>query len=206
MKKNNIAEVMNLWFSNKMDNVHTMLPGQIINYEGHTTRKAEVRIMIKLRSVHNEIIEIPPIKNVPVVFPSTKNFNMLFPLKKNDGCMLIFAESAIGDFLLNSNDTIIDTEDLNRFDLSDCVCIPGLFSFTNNPDVSTLNDTDFWLQFQNSKIQIKDITNEIILEDKTGNIIQTKLTGVNITDVNNNTMESSATGWNFNSGNGEILI
>lgn len=170
MKKENIDEVMSLWLANKLDNVHTVLPGQIVNYEGHTTRKAEVKVMLKLRNVHNKIVEISPIKNVPVIFPCTKNFNILFPLKKNDGCLLLFSESAIGDFLLNANNTAIEAEDLNRFDLSDCICIPGLYSFTNNPDVSSLNSTDFWIQFQNATINIIDSTNEIILKTTTGKI------------------------------------
>ena len=182
MKKENINEVMNLWFSNKMDNVHTILPGQIVSYDGHAARKAEVKVMIKLRNVHNQIIEISPIKNVPVVFPSTKNFNMVFPLKKNDGCLLLFSESAIGDFLLNSNNTVITAEDLNRFDLSDCICIPGLWSFTNNPNVTALNDTDFWIQFQNATINITDTLNDIILETTIGKIKIEKTGNVTIND------------------------
>jgi hypothetical protein len=205
-KKENIAEVFNLWFSNKMDDVHTILPGQIVNYDGHTTRKAEVKIMIKLRNVHNQIIEIDPIKNVPVIFPSTKNFNMLFPLEKGDGCLLVFAESSIGNFLLNTTDNAIDADDLNRFNLSDCICIPGLWGFANLPDTTTLNSTDFWLQFQDSTIQIKDTTNEIILKDKVTNTIETKSTGVKITDLNSNTMESTAAGWAINTTTWEVLV
>jgi hypothetical protein len=170
MKKENINEVFNTWFSNKMDSVHTILPGQVVNYEGHTTRKAEVKIMVQLRNVHNQIIDIAPIKNVPVIFPSTKNFNMLFPLKKGDGCLLVFAESSIGNYLLNATDNAKEADDLNRFDLSDCICIPGLWSFANLPDTSTLNSTDFWLQFQNGTINITDTTNDIILKTTTGKI------------------------------------
>lgn len=170
MKIENIAEVMNFWFTNKMDGVHTVIPGQILKYDGHSTRKAEVKLMVKLRNVHNEIIEISPIKNVPVIFPSTKNCNILFPLNKGDGCLLVFAESSIGNFLLNATDNARDADDLNRFDLSDCICIPGLFSFNNLPDVSGLNNTDFWIKFQNATINITDTTNSIILESTSGKI------------------------------------
>lgn len=163
------VEVMNLVFANKTDDIHTVLPGQIVSYEGHSTRKAEVKPMVKLRTVHNDIIEISPIKNVPVVFPSTKNFNMLFPLNKGDGCLLVFAESAIGNFLLNDTDNALEADDFNRFDLSDCIAIPGLWSFKNLPDAPD-NNTDFWLQFQDASINIKDTTNEIVLETTSGKI------------------------------------
>lgn len=168
-EKISLAEVLNLFFANKTDGIHTILPGQIISYDGHATRKAEVKPMVKLRNVHNQIIEIDPIKNVPVLFPSTKNFNFLFPLNKNDGCLLLFAESSIGNFLLNATNNAVDADDLNRFDFSDCICIPGLWSFKNLPTPPD-NDTDFWLQFQEASIQIKDSTNEIILETALGKI------------------------------------
>lgn len=186
MKEENITEVFNKWFSNKMDSVHTMLPGQIINYEGHTTRKAEVKIMVKIRNTHNQIIEISPIKNVPVIFQSTKNFNMVFPLEKGDGCMLIFAESSIGNFLLNATDNALEADDLNRFDLSDCICVPGLWGFANLPDVSTLNDTDFWLQFQNASINITDTTNDINIANALGNI---EISGTTGTVTTNSVLE-----------------
>jgi len=196
MKQENTVEVFNFWLSSKLDDIHTCLPGQIINYEGHTKRKAEVKVMVKIRNSKNKILEIPPIKNVPVIFPSTKNFNMLFPLNKNDGCLLLFSESSIGNFLLNATNNALEADDLNRFDFSDCICIPGLWSFKNLPDAPE-NNTDFLIQFQDSKIQIKDNTNEIILKDKNNNIIETKNTGIKLTDLNNNIFETLSTGLNL---------
>ena len=51
MKREDINEVFNLWFSNKMDDVHTILPGKIVSYDGHEKRKAEVKIMVQIRNV-----------------------------------------------------------------------------------------------------------------------------------------------------------
>jgi hypothetical protein len=204
-EKLNINEVFNIWFNNKMDGTHTILPGQIVKYDGHATRKAEVKIMVKIRNSHNQIIEISPIKNVPVIFPSTKTFNMLFPLAKNDGCLLVFSESSIGQYLINATNNAMEADDLNRFDLSDCICIPGLWSFKNLPDAPD-NDTDFWLQFQDSKIQIKDSTNEIILTDKNNNIIETKTTGIKLTDLNNMTIETTNTAVKINGTNFEVSL
>jgi hypothetical protein len=127
------------------------------------------------------------------MFPSTKNFNMLFPLNKNDGCLLLFAESSIGNFLLNATNNAMDADDLNRFDLSDCICIPGLWSFKNLPTAPD-NNTDFWIQFQDSKIQIKDSTNEIIIEDKLGNKIETSTTGIKQTNSSSKVIDLKATG------------
>jgi hypothetical protein len=205
MKEENIVEVFNLWFSNKTDGIHTILPGQIVNYEGHTTRKAEVKPMVKLRNCHNQIIEIAPIKNVPVMFPSTKAFNLLFPLKKNDGCLLLFSESSIGNFLLNATNNAMEADDLNRFDLSDCICIPGLWSFKNLPDAPE-NDDDFFLTFQNSKIQIVKDTNEIYIEDKSGNKISLDgSNGITVEDTNGNIVEMTSTGMKLTDLNNNVI-
>lgn len=186
MKQENINEVFNLWFNNKLDGVHTILPGQIVNYEGHSTRKAEVKVMVKLRNCHNQIIEIAPIKNVPVIFPSTKNFNLLFPLQKNDGCLLVFSESSIGNFLLNATNNALEADDLNRFDMSDCICIPGLWSFPNVPNKDTgilieITDTDKIIMKSNlGKIEIAN-SGSITFDDGTesfvkGNVLDTWFT------------------------------
>jgi hypothetical protein len=47
---------------------------------------------------------------------------------------------------------------------------------------------------------------EVIVNTQAGNKIETTSTGLNIEDLNGNTMVSSATGWNINNGNHEVLL
>ena len=131
----NMADVLDAWLDSRLANVHTMIPGRIESYAGHTQRKATVKPLIKLRTKKGDAQSIPPIQNVPVVFPSSGSFSLLFPLNKGDGCAIGFAETGIGNFL---NGVIeVDPDSISRFDLTDAVCYPGLWPFPGVPQTTT---------------------------------------------------------------------
>lgn len=133
--KEETVDIFDKWISSVLDDVHTIIPGQIVQYYGHTQRKAKVKLMVKLRNVNNQIVEIQPIDDVPVIFPGTKSFSFLFPLNKGDGVLVLFSEASIGAFL--SGNVVADADDLNRFNLTDAIAIPGLWSFKNVPQSTT---------------------------------------------------------------------
>ena len=218
--RKDFVDIMNDWFDSRMDDIHTIIPGTIEKYEGHKERKATVKPLVKLRTNKELIIGIDPIENVPVIFPSTKTFNLLYPLKKGDGVLLLFSEVRIGNYL---NSTIEqEADDSSRFSLTDCIAIPGLWSFKNVPTPPPENDTDFFLKFQESKIQILDSTNEIKIEDKNknkvtldgsigitiedtnGNKVELTAAGIKITDKNSNTIDMGITSVKINN-NLEVL-
>lgn len=161
------TDAFNKFIRSKLDKVHTILPGKIEQYYGHTQRKARVKPFVKPRNINNEIIDIDPIDNVPVIFPSTKNFNMLFPINKGDGVLLLFAEAGIGNFL--NSTSIQEADDLNKFSLDDCIAIPGLWSFLDTPK-TVANNNDFYLIYEDAQIHISKSTNEIIIKNKSGQI------------------------------------
>ncbi len=135
--KEEIVDIFNKYIESILDDIHTVLPGQILTYYGHTQRKAQIQLMVKLRNVNNQIMETPPIDDVPVIFPGTKNFSFLFPLVKGDGVLVLFSEASLGAFL-NSGTVAVEADDLNRFALTDAIAIPGLWSFSNAPQ-NTIN-------------------------------------------------------------------
>ena len=124
--KEGIVDVFNTWFDNKMTKIHTVIPGEIVSYDGHDKRTAQVKPLITLKTNKGLSIELPPIDNVPVQFPSSSTFNFLYPLKKGDGCLIAFSEVGIGNFMNNSG--VVEADDISRFSLTDAICIPGLFS------------------------------------------------------------------------------
>jgi len=132
--KKNIVAIFNQWFDNKIRDIHTVIPGEFQSYIS-SQRKAVVKPLVKLKTVNEKDISILPIDNVPVIFPSTKLFTFEFPIVKGDGCLLLFSESPIGNFL-NSN-IEQNSDDMNRFQLTDCIAIPGLWSFSNLPEAPT---------------------------------------------------------------------
>lgn len=129
--KETFVDVMDAWLASRLRDVHTVLPGIIESYAGHTERKAKVKVQVKFRTKKGEELSVPPIDNVPVIFPSSNKFNLLFPLSKGDGCLIIFAEEGIGEFLAGTSEVSADS--LARFSLTDAICIPGLFAFKQVP-------------------------------------------------------------------------
>lgn len=126
------VDVFDKFVSSRLENIHTILPGKITEYSGHGTRKATVKPLVKVKTINGTDVAIPPIDNVPVIFPSSSAFSLLFPVKKGDGCLIVFSEVGIGNYLNNTEEVTAD--DLSRFSLTDAICIPGLWSFNSVPD------------------------------------------------------------------------
>lgn len=139
-KEDDIVEVFDNWLDSRLRTIHTMLPGKIEKYYGHTERKARVKILVKVRTANGTLLTIPPIDNVPVVFPSSGKFSLLFPLNRGDGVEIRFSEEGIGAFLKGTVE--VDADSFARFAMSDAVCTPGLWSFKNAPTVAFRDATN----------------------------------------------------------------
>lgn len=135
--KENIVDILDAWLDSRLRSVHTMLPGKIEKYYGHSTRKARVKVLVKIRNLKGDVLTIPPIDHVPVIFPGSKKFSLLFPLEKDDGVEIRFSEEGIGAFLKGKTEVTADS--FARFAMTDAVCTPGLWSFKNVPS-TTLKD------------------------------------------------------------------
>lgn len=118
-------EAMDVWLQNRLEQVHTMLPGRVVSYD-KASRVATIKPSVKLRTIHGEVLNIPPIAGVPVVWPSSGAFSLVGALEPGDGVMLVFAESSIGSWLKGSTD--VAAEDESRFSLQDAVAVVGLWS------------------------------------------------------------------------------
>jgi len=134
--KEGIVDVFDQWFQSKLVQMHTCIPGYIVQYYGHSERKAKVQPAIKLRTIRNKVVNLEPIDDVPVLFPGSSDFNITYPLKKGDGVLLMFSEASIGEFL-TSRGNVVTADNPNRFTLTDCMAIPGLWSFSNVPTEGT---------------------------------------------------------------------
>jgi hypothetical protein len=67
-----------------------MVPGRIQSYD-KDTRMATVKPSVRQRTLHGELLDIPPIAWVPVVWPSSGAFSLVGDLAAGDGVMLIFS-------------------------------------------------------------------------------------------------------------------
>lgn len=118
-----LVDTMELWLQNKLEDLHTAIPGSVQSYN-EETRLAVVKPSVKLRSMHGGSLDIPPIAGVPVIWPGNGDFSLVGNLSKGDGVLLIVSEAGIGNWIAGSG--VADADDESRHTLTDCIAIPGL--------------------------------------------------------------------------------
>ena len=145
-----LADAIVNTFWSLISSIHTCLPGRIEKYT-RTEQKANVKPLIKKKYLDGTAVEFPVIPNVPIVFPRTKRGGITFPLEQGDGVLLVFSERALDRWLSSGED--VEPGDYRKFDLSDAIAIPGLFSF-KQPNLAT-NDDDVEIHNEGQRITIK---------------------------------------------------
>lgn len=122
-----LSDILNSSFQAYMSNVHTALPGKIESFDP-TTNKASVLPLIKKKFENGEVLNMPIISNVPVVFPSTQKGGIVFPISKGDGCLILFSERSLEQFL-SGGVSEVEPGDPRKFSMTDGICLPGLYPF-----------------------------------------------------------------------------
>jgi len=127
------------------------MPGRIETYD-YTNRSVTVQPLLKKVFTEGESLEYKILANVPVIFPSSQESGMTFPLNRGDGVLILFSERALERW--KSNGALTEPGDSRKFDLSDGICIPGLFAFNQKPLAE--NNKDVFIKHKNQKIVIKN--------------------------------------------------
>lgn len=114
-----------------MNGIHTACPGKIVSYDSNTGL-ATVQPILKFVKPDGETMDYPPIPGVPVLMPqgNGQKATIAFPVKPDDGCLVIISEQSL-DYWMYGQETSTNL----KYDLTNAVCIPGLFS-PANPIVS----------------------------------------------------------------------
>lgn len=122
------AEQVKETINTMLAQVHTCVPGEIVSFDGSTCQ-ATVLPAMKIKTPKGEMKDYPQITGVPVVFPqsSAQGATIAYPVKAGDGCLILFAEQALDQFLYD-RDTGTDL----KFDLSNAVAIVGIFAKGNS--------------------------------------------------------------------------
>lgn len=110
-------------------NVHTAMPGIIQSFD-RTKFLASVQPALK-KSLPDGVLSLPVIPNVPVIMPRAAGAFVRMPVTAGDSCLLLFSESSIDNWL--SLGGVQDPQDQRKFDLSDALCIVGLYDFAHPP-------------------------------------------------------------------------
>ena len=116
-------QAINDSFKRDMQGVHTAIPGKIVSIDT-STMLATVLPVVKYKKPNGETMDFPQIYGVPIVIPqsSAQTATIAFPIKPDDSCLLIIAEQAL-DYWMYEQETATDL----KFDLTNAICIPGLF-------------------------------------------------------------------------------
>lgn len=162
-----LTEALELFLAARLEAVHTCIPGKILSYEGHATRRCRVQPMVRLELGSGPVVEIPPIDGVPVMFQSTVDANVLFPIPAGTGCLILFSEAGIGKYLAGRGE-VADPDDQSRFSLTDAMVIPGLWPWKAVPKTDAPNDA-LWVGYKDSSLTLRG--NSFSIKDGGGNTV-----------------------------------
>ncbi len=121
---NEMRDVIDKWIKGATDNVHTALPGTIVSYDaGAGQVSAQPFGAMKLPD--GRALPYPIIHHIPVIFPTGLRgaAGVTFPLQAGDGCLLVFSEAQLDDFLHGG-----DSDNERTHSMNDAICIPGMYS------------------------------------------------------------------------------
>lgn len=141
--------------------IHTAIPGEIVSYDP-SKGQATVRPIMKYTTKGGSLIAYLKITGVPVLFQQHmgQQATVAFPVKPGDGCLLVVSEQSL-DYWMFGQETGTDL----RFDLTNAVCIPGLFVPANTVVAEACDQDAVIADTSGTRITIKSDGN-IIMDAK----------------------------------------
>lgn len=131
--------------------IHTAMPGTISSFDA-AKGVATVQPAMKFKKPDGKTMDFPQLTGVPVVFPqgASQNVTIAYPVKAGDGCLIVIAEQSI-DYWQYGQETKTDL----AFDMSNAICIPGLFAKGNASMEEACSQDAVVLNAQGSKVVVK---------------------------------------------------
>lgn len=141
----------------EVNNIHTVVPGEIVSFDASKCL-ATVQPKMKFRQKNGETIDYPEIGEVPVVFLQTmkQEATIAMPIKAGDGCLIVFSEQSL-DYWQHGQETDTDL----KFDLTNAICIPGLFSKENSIIKEACDNNAIIVDVKGTRITVKKDNVEI---------------------------------------------
>lgn len=124
-----LAETMRQSIENLLVDIHTALPARVESFDGQKSMVSVQPLLKRKFRTETDAINLPIISNVPVIFPRTANAFIKMPIAKGDQGLIVFSERSL-DKWLDSGGESISPDDPRKFDLSDAVFLPGLYTYT----------------------------------------------------------------------------
>lgn len=141
----------------EIQGIHTAMPGTIVSFDPGKMI-ATVLPGMKFKKPNGTTIDYPQITGVPVVFPqgASQQCTVAFPVKAGDGCLIIVAEQSL-DYWMYGQETATDL----AFDMTNAICIPGLFSSANAAVEAACSANAVVIDAKGTRITVKGDSVEI---------------------------------------------
>jgi len=148
--------------------MHTAVPGKVVKYDPDRGM-CDVQPVMQYKKPNGEWIDYPELKDVPVWWPQTygQESTIVYPIKKDDEVLVLLMERPI-DYWLFGQQT---KQDL-MFDLSEAICIPGLFAKPNKLAKTAQDEKAIIIQRKDTFVKIKE--KEIELNSKETVVVNAK--------------------------------
>ena len=126
------------------------LPAKVIKYD-HIKRTADVQCLIQVTDENGDVLDNPPIYNVPVVSYSTKTAMISLPIQQDDEGILIFTQVGIENWFINGG--IQEEHMLTKNGINNCFFIPSVFNQTIQSEAD--NAEDIIIKLSTGELRIK---------------------------------------------------
>ncbi|MCK5235757.1 MAG: hypothetical protein KAR06_02135 [Deltaproteobacteria bacterium] len=127
-----LAEALDMWLENRLQAVHTCIPGYIESYD-KVNRRCDVTPSINLPFPGGEFLQPPKILSAPVLIPGSSEYMTDFDIPNGTTCIVQFSEVGIGQWLQGAKQP--DADNPARFKLTDAMVTPGLFQYGKVPTI-----------------------------------------------------------------------
>ncbi len=141
----NTFDVLSRLVDQSLSEVHTSIPGRIIKVNPDNTVDVEPTITYKEKP-------LPVFPGCPVLFPQTNGGGVSWKLTPGEFVLVLISEYSIDEWVAGTGQNV-QTPSVDRFELSDAVALPGLFTLSNQPKIAS--DEGFVARYQETKITIK---------------------------------------------------
>lgn len=129
-----LEEVLKASQDYAMSDIYTVIPGIIVTVNDLGEQRVDVQPSINLRSQDgDEVNERPPILNVPLQMPVSKQGGLTFPISVGTPVTLKFSMRGL-DVWKRGNGYPSTPSDLRKFDIRDCIAVPGAYPFSEAPN------------------------------------------------------------------------
>lgn len=154
MRNPSLLYVLDKHATNERLDIHTALPAKVVSCDGHS---ATIRLMITQVMKGGDVLELPPLVDVPVGFYRGGGFCVTVPIKAGDEGLAIFSERCIDGWYASGETS--KPLDARFHDYSDAFFLPQGSSQPNRiPDYSTdslsmqTDDGETFIRIKSGKI------------------------------------------------------